>query len=67
MAKIIGVGTYTYLRKEQCKTQFTSNEMFKISKHFNLPIEQIFLPINIRDTDNEVSEHDDSRANYVNS
>lgn len=47
MAKQLGISTRTYNRKELGITQFTGNEMFMLSKFFDEPIEEIFLPTNV--------------------
>lgn len=46
MAKMLGVDVRTYVNKEHGITQFKANEMFAISREFNQPIEEIFLPTN---------------------
>lgn len=46
MADLIGVDLRTYINKECGHSQFKANEMFAISKAFQLPIDQIFLPTN---------------------
>lgn len=44
MAELLEVDVTTYQNKESGKTKFNVDEMFVISKLFNLPMEQIFLP-----------------------
>ncbi len=53
MAEIIGISRYTYQLKETGINQFTAVEMFKISEHFKLPIEKIFVS-NISNNDLKV-------------
>lgn len=52
MAKLIGVNTRTYALKELGETDFKLEEIFIIARYFDKPIEEIFLPRNIRNTDN---------------
>lgn len=47
MAQKLGISTRAYNRKELGITQFTGNEMFTLSKLFDEPIEQIFLPTDV--------------------
>lgn len=44
MASILNISVKAYSYKELGKTEFSMNEMFKISKFFNLDIDDIFLP-----------------------
>lgn len=44
VADILGITVQAYRLKEQGKSQFTQDEMFSLSKYFNLDIEDIFLP-----------------------
>ncbi|OUM83608.1 helix-turn-helix transcriptional regulator [Caldibacillus debilis] len=44
MADLIGVDLRTYINKEMGQSQFKANEMFTIAKHFQKPIDEIFLP-----------------------
>ncbi|MFL2124019.1 helix-turn-helix transcriptional regulator [Marinilactibacillus psychrotolerans] len=44
VAKILGISTAAYASKEKGDTQFKSNEMFLLSRHYNKKIEEIFLP-----------------------
>lgn len=44
VADILGITVQAYRLKEQGKSQFTQDEMFSLSKYFNLDIENIFLP-----------------------
>ena len=46
MAKILSVDVTTYHNKESGKTKFNADEMFLISRLFDLPMEDIFLPTN---------------------
>lgn len=44
IADYIGISTKTYSLKENGKSQFTIDEMFKIANFFDKKIEEIFLP-----------------------
>lgn len=44
IAALIGLSLAGYQLKESGKHQFKANEMFKLAKHYKLPMEQIFLP-----------------------
>lgn len=44
LADLLEISTKAYSSKENGKTEFTMNEMFKISDYFNKSIEDIFLP-----------------------
>ena len=44
MAKYLGISTKSYRDKEKGKQEFTQDEMFKLAKFFNKPIDKIFLP-----------------------
>jgi putative transcriptional regulator len=44
LADYLGITLKTYRNKEQGKSQFTSDEMFSLSKYFKKPLEDIFLP-----------------------
>ncbi|GKS80696.1 hypothetical protein LPAF129_03810 [Ligilactobacillus pabuli] len=44
LAKMLNISTAAYRNKEQGKTQFKMDEMFKIADHYNVKIEDIFLP-----------------------
>jgi len=46
LADIINVDTSTYRNKEMGKTQFKGDEMFLLSAHYNVPIDNLFLPSN---------------------
>ena len=46
VAKLIGVDVHTYQNKEKGITQFKQGEMFIIARHYNKPIDEIFLPVN---------------------
>ena len=46
VAKLIGVDVRTYQNKEKGITQFKQGEMFIIARHYNKPIDEIFLPVN---------------------
>ena len=52
MAKMLNVDVRTYINKEHGITQFKANEMFAISREFNQPIEEIFLPTNFMNHEN---------------
>ncbi|MGX7075382.1 helix-turn-helix transcriptional regulator [Globicatella sanguinis] len=43
MAKIINVDLRTYQAKERGESQFKLNEMFAISEHFGMTMDEIFL------------------------
>lgn len=44
LSKLLKINPKTYSAKELGKTEFSMNEMFKISEYFGMPIEDIFLP-----------------------
>lgn len=44
LATFLGLSTTGYRNKEHGITQFDSDEMFMISRRYNKPIEDIFLP-----------------------
>lgn len=44
LAEFLGLSITGYRNKEQGITQFDSDEMFMISRLYNKPIEDIFLP-----------------------
>lgn len=46
VADLIGVDVRTYQNKEKGVTQFKQSEMFIIARHYNRPIDEIFLPLN---------------------
>lgn len=46
VASLIGVDVRTYQNKEKGITQFKQGEMFTIARHYNKPIDEIFLPVN---------------------
>lgn len=46
VAELIGVDVRTYQNKEKGVTQFKQSEMFIIARHYNKPIDEIFLPTN---------------------
>ena len=56
VAKLIGVDVRTYQNKEKGITQFKQGEMFIIARHYNKPIDEIFLPVNFEKY--EVKERD---------
>lgn len=56
VAKLIGVDVRTYQNKEKGITQFKQGEMFIIARHYNKPIDEIFLPVNFEKC--EVKERD---------
>lgn len=47
-AKMLGIHPDTYARKERGLQQFTSNEMFVLKDHFQLPMDIIFCPLTSR-------------------
>lgn len=48
MARLTGIGTDTYRKKEDGWTQFKLNEMFAIAQRFNMRIEDVFTPTTSR-------------------
>ena len=44
LADLLNINVKTYNFKETGKSQFTMNEMFKISDFFGKSVEEIFLP-----------------------
>lgn len=44
LATLLDISLKQYGLKENGKTKFNGDEMFKISEYFQLPIEDIFLP-----------------------
>lgn len=44
MAKILGINVSTYQNKESGNSSFRDYEMFTLSRYFDKPIEEIFLP-----------------------
>ena len=46
MASKLGISRGSYAKKELSKSQFTQDEMFKISDMFNLSLNDIFIPRN---------------------
>lgn len=44
VAKYLGISEKTYREKEKGATPFNQDEMFALSKLFNLSIDTIFLP-----------------------
>lgn len=53
VAKLIGVDVRTYQNKEKGITQFKQGEMFIIARHYNKPIDEIFLPVNFENHEAE--------------
>lgn len=53
MADLLNIHTNTYASKENGDVDFNLEEIFIIAAFFNKRIEEIFLPRNIRNTDNE--------------
>lgn len=47
MAKYLHISPQTYRNKELGHTQFTSDEMFAISRLLHASVEDIFLPIDV--------------------
>lgn len=56
MAEILGIAADTYGMKERGKLQFTQDEMFFLSRYFNLPLEVIFLPRDLGKTEKKKKE-----------
>lgn len=46
MAKILGITEQQFSKKLHSKAQFTQDEMFFISEHYNSSVIDIFLPRN---------------------
>ncbi|MGM0940323.1 MAG: helix-turn-helix transcriptional regulator [Bacillota bacterium] len=46
MKNLLNISKDAYGMKERGNAQFTMDEMFILSKYFDLPLEQIFLPRN---------------------
>lgn len=46
LATLIGVDLRTYQNKESGATQFKSNEMFLIARHYKMKVDDIFTPTN---------------------
>lgn len=44
VAKILDITRHQYGKKESGKAAFTQDEMFELSRYFERPIEDIFLP-----------------------
>lgn len=44
LAKLLNITTDSFGNKERGQTQFQMDEMFTLSRYFELPLEQIFLP-----------------------
>ena len=44
MAEFLDISVVTYRMKEKGKSEFTQDEMFKVSRLFKKNIEDIFLP-----------------------
>ena len=44
LAKYLNITKRTYCNKEKGISQFTSDEMFALSKYFKKSLEEIFLP-----------------------
>ena len=49
LAKLLNINVSTYQNKETGKSSFKDYEMFLLSKYFDKPIEEIFLPMNCID------------------
>lgn len=54
MADYLGISTKAYRDKEKGKQEFTQDEMFKLSKLFNKPMDKIFLPREFRYGTNDI-------------
>ncbi|NJP37156.1 helix-turn-helix transcriptional regulator [Alkalicoccus luteus] len=46
IAKILGIDVRIYIPREHGETPFKADEMFELSRFFDLPIEDIFSPRN---------------------
>lgn len=44
LADVLGFTRRTYINKIKGSTEFTATEMFKLSRYFNMNIEDIFSP-----------------------
>lgn len=44
LADLLNISVKTYGYKENGKSEFTNNEMFKIARYFNKKVDEIFLP-----------------------
>lgn len=44
IADYLGISTSSYRDKEKGRREFTQDEMFALSKYFQKPIDEIFLP-----------------------
>lgn len=51
LAKLLNITKESYGMKERGQTQFQMEEMFRLSRYFGLPIEQIFLPRDFGNTE----------------
>lgn len=53
LADLLNINVKTYNFKETGKSQFTMNEMFKISDFFGKSVDEIFLPTVLQNGVNE--------------
>ncbi len=44
LARLLSISEGAYRNKENGKAEFKMSEMFMISDHYGIPIDQIFLP-----------------------
>lgn len=51
MAELLNISENSYGMKERGNKQFTSDEMFSLSKYFGKPLDQIFLPRDFGNTE----------------
>ena len=51
VAKVLGISANSYGMKERGETQFTADEMFILRDLFGLPLEKIFLPRKLGNTE----------------
>lgn len=52
LAKLLSINTKTYSKKERGESAFNLDEMFKLSRYFKKPMDDIFLPRSHRNGDN---------------
>ena len=46
VAELLHIDIRTYQNKEKGTTQFKQSEMFILARHYNKPIDELFLPPN---------------------
>lgn len=56
VANYLGISVATYRAKELGRREFTQDEMFALSKYFERPIDQIFLPRNYQNGTKRISK-----------